>query len=76
MREVYVRDPDFKKLLEGGFVRVATPSFEGIGQIQRLGTAMSAEDAARPIQSWSRQRSQPKISWSARTQLLIFLIAN
>jgi hypothetical protein len=46
-REVYVRDPDIKKLLEGGFVRFATSSFEGIGQIKTLGTAKSAEEAAR-----------------------------
>jgi hypothetical protein len=46
-REVYVRDPDIKKLLEGGFVRFATSSFEGISEIKTLGTAKSAEEAAR-----------------------------
>ena len=46
-REVYVRDPDIKKLLEGGFVRFTASSFEGISQIKTLGTAKSAEEAAR-----------------------------
>jgi hypothetical protein len=46
-RRVYVRDPDIKKLLEGGFVRFTTSSFEGISQIKPLGTAKSAEEAAR-----------------------------
>jgi len=46
-REVFVRDPDIKKLIEGGFARFATTRFETFGQIKTLGIAKSAEAAAR-----------------------------
>ena len=48
-REVYVRDPDIKKLIEAGFGRFATTDFEGIGQSKILGIAKSAEEAARAV---------------------------
>ena len=48
-REVYVRDPDIKKLIEAGFGRFPTTHFEGIGQIKILGIAKSAEEAARAV---------------------------
>jgi hypothetical protein len=48
-REVYVRDPDIKKLIEGGFGHFPTTRFEGIGQIKFLGIAESAEEAARAV---------------------------
>jgi hypothetical protein len=46
-REVYVSDPDIKKLIEGGFARFATTRFGGVGQIKTLGFAKSAEEAVR-----------------------------
>jgi hypothetical protein len=48
-REVYVRDPDIKKLIEAGFGRFATTDFEGIGQIKILDIAKSAEEVARAV---------------------------
>jgi len=48
-REVYVLDPDIKKLIEGGFDRFPTTHFEGISQLNILGIAKSAEEAARAV---------------------------
>lgn len=44
-RQVYVRDPDIGKLIEGGFASIA--SFSGMPELKVTGRAKTAEEAAK-----------------------------